>query len=336
MDKQPGRIVKSAFVTGATGFVGLHLIDSLLNRNVQVRALTRDIARCNQLRDRGVELVCGDLSEPQVFENCLQGIDTVFHTAAIMGPPTLPWELFRSVNADGTRSLMRDAVRAGVARFVHVSTVAVTGGSSDGRPVSEDGKLDPRGRYALSKLEAEQIVKEEGDGRLGWVIARPTWVYGARSPSTVKLFGLIAQRRMVLIGNAANENQPIAVDDLIEALLQCGTCAGVESRTYHLAGPRPIRTSDMCASIARAMGVAAPHIRIPMALARMAAAVCETCLPVSMRKLPIDSQKLEFFRARHTYSLERAAAELAWRPATEFEPGARALAAELAVRSARQ
>ena len=138
-----------------------------------------------------------------------------------------------------------------------------------------------------------------------------------------------------MIGPAQNAIQPIEIGDLIEGLAACATRTGIEGEVYTFAGPAAMTVEEMFRLAAAAMNVAPPRLRIPMLPARFAAWLFEAAYPVWKRKPPIDSNKLEIFRANHAYTLSRAREDLNWVPTTPFEEGAKRVAAVLRERGLR-
>lgn len=310
------RAIHAALVTGAGGFIGGHLVERLAGSGVTVRALVRDTTRAQPLRAAGAELVTGDITVPGSLVGAFDGIDTVFHCAARVTRNERPHTDFEDCNVHGTRHVL-DACRAErVARVVHVSSVAV----AEDRPASS---------YCVTKRAAEDVALAAHRTGLSVVIARPMWVYGWRSAGVVKLFRLIARGRMLLIGGARNSTQPIAVDDLVDALLRCATAPGIEGRRFDLAGPVPITTGELCRDIAAALGVPPPRWNLPLPLAEFAAGLCERLYPRALGLPPITREKLAFFQTEHAYALATEREQLGWQPRTPFDAGARQVAREL-------
>jgi nucleoside-diphosphate-sugar epimerase len=313
-----GRSIRTALVTGASGFIGGHLSQELCSSGIRVRALVRDPNAADWLRKSGAEVVVGDITLPGSLGAALAGADTVFHCAAFVHGSG-EGSVFESVNVLGTRHLLDACGRTPtIERVVHVSTVAVFGDISRGEVAGESRETKPKGPYGISKLGAERVVKESG---LPAVIARPMWVYGSRSPSFVKLCHLIARRRMVLIGGGRNAVQPIAVEDLVEGLILCGTDAKAAGETYNFAGPSPMTTAGLCNEIADAFRVAPPRLNLPLPLAFVAAHLGERLYPKSLGRPPFDRQKLSFFTTEHAYSIDKAREQLGWKPQTGFREG---------------
>jgi len=165
-------------VTGATGFLGHNLCPYLVERGHRVRALVRPTSDCSSLKPLGVELTQGDILDPRSVEDAADGCRAVVHAAGRFRF----WgrrEDFFSTNVEGTRNLLEAARRAGVERFVYVSTVAVVGRPPPEEVITEETPCHPQDAYQESKLEAERLVlachREHG---LPAVILRPGAYYG--------------------------------------------------------------------------------------------------------------------------------------------------------------
>lgn len=155
----------SIAVTGGTGFVGQMVIDEAANRNVSLRALTRRESRSRQ----GVEWVAGDLADRAALDRLLYGAEAVIHIAGVVNAPDAAG--FEAGNVAGTMRLVEAAAKAGVPRFVCVSSLAAR---------EPDLSL-----YGASKRRAEKIVMASG---LDWTIVRPPAVYGPRDRDMLDLF----------------------------------------------------------------------------------------------------------------------------------------------------
>ncbi len=169
--------MKPALVTGASGFLGWHVVQVLRQRGIPVRALVR---RPASVEDLDAELLQGDLRDPASVARAAAGCSLVFHVAADYRLWVRdPAEMFHS-NVDGTRNVMEAALRAGVERVVYTSTVGcigfVRGGLGDeATPVSYG---DMTGPYKQSKYQAEQVALQYASGRLPVVIVNPTTPVG--------------------------------------------------------------------------------------------------------------------------------------------------------------
>src|SRR3990170_313861 len=180
-----------ALVTGATGFIGGHIVDSLLAAGHQVRGLARNTEKAARLRDLGVEATMGDLTDIASLRAAARGVDTVFHAAAKV-TDWGPWPEFEAATVLGTEQALQAAVDAGVRRFLHVSTVGVYDDRalvSAGGRAGEDTPLTTGadgswGFYAKSKMLAEKAAfRYHNEGKLIVSAIRPAWVYGPRDES---------------------------------------------------------------------------------------------------------------------------------------------------------
>ena len=173
-------VSKSVLVTGATGFLGSHLIERLSSDGVSVKALARREGRDRYIRDlENVEIIMGDITDAERMREVMQGCSIVFHVAAALGGDL---QHQQHINVDGTRNIMQAAVNAGVDRVVHVSTVSVYG-YRNRRDVAESTPYDPGADpYHITKVGAEKAVQEVAQAnQVEYSIIRPGMIYGPRS-----------------------------------------------------------------------------------------------------------------------------------------------------------
>jgi nucleoside-diphosphate-sugar epimerase len=323
------REMKSVLVTGASGFLGDAVTRKLLSLGIRTQALGRSKQKAELLNRQGAEIVVGDIRDAGIGA-ITADVDTVIHCAAVIGPPSLPREIFHSINVEGTRNLV-DALKdsRNLQRFVHISTVAVVGATDPRDPAHEQTPCRPRDAYGETKLLAEKIVLDAAIAGFPAVIARPMWIYGSRSLTTANLFRKIALRKLPMIGPARNTMQPVALGDAVAAVLKCAVTTGIESRIYNIAGPEILTIRSLCETIADAMGTTLPKPSVPMSAALPLARISELLFPILGLTPPLTRKKLEFFLLNNSYSIERARRELGWNPQITFEHGAREIAEEL-------
>ena len=245
-------------VTGATGFVGTALCAELLARGFAVRAAVR--SEDSPIENRGMAVV-GAIDGETDWNEALRDVDVVIHLAArvhVMSDKAAdPLSEFLAVNLHGTANLARQAARAGVKRFVYVSSIKVNGEQTTGTGAfSEADQADPQDPYAASKWEAEQalhrIAAETG---LEVVVVRPPLVYGAGVKGNfVAMLDVLARGIPLPLASVHNLRSLIYVGNLVDALIACALHSGAAGQTYVVCDGEDISTPDLLRRLGEAMG----------------------------------------------------------------------------------
>lgn len=314
---------RKVLVTGATGCAGGALVQALVERGDSVRALVRDPEKVNGLDRTAIELAVGDLRDGESLRRACQGIDTVYHFAAIFRiEPTRESDLW-DVNAGGTQRLLDAAIARGVSRFVHCSTVGVHG-AIDNPPADEAAPLQPRDAYQLSKLEGERIASAYmAEGRIPLTIVRPTGIYGPGDFRFLKLFRMIHRRRFLMIGRGEVLYHLTYLDDLIDGVIRCGTLPTAIGQTYILAGKQFEKLNVLVRMIAESLGVDLSRWQVPLPIAYAAAAACEDMCKILRLDPPLYRRRLEFFASDRAFDTSKARRELGYEPKVDLNDGIR-------------
>jgi nucleoside-diphosphate-sugar epimerase len=266
-------------VTGASGFVGRRLTAVLVASGHQVRAAFRTAAP--PAVGPGYESVAvGSLGADTDWRNALDAVSTVVHLAArvhvmrdTVGDPLAE---FRRVNVAGTLSLARQAVEAGVRRFVFISSVKVNGeGTAPGQPYTADDRPAPVDAYGLSKHEAElgllELAKSTG---LEVVIIRPVLVYGPGVGANFLAMMRWLYRGVPLpLGAIHNRRSLVAVDNLVDLIIRCLDHPAAANQIFLASDGDDLSTTELLRRTARALGRPARLLPVPVALLNMAARV---------------------------------------------------------------
>ena len=229
----------TTLVTGATGRVGSRLVPRLLRHGHDIRILVRDQARAAPLLDAGARPVVGDLRDGDALARAVDGVDAVVHLGASFRG--VPDDEAVAVNQQATIELGRAALKAGVGRFVFVSTNLVYG-PGRGRPAREDDQLAPERAYPTSKAAAEQALRQlhTGEG-LGLRVVRLAFVYGEGDPHLAESLRWArawpAHKRLHMVHHA----------DVGQALLLALRAGGVDGRTYNAADDAPVSAVELYA-----------------------------------------------------------------------------------------
>jgi nucleoside-diphosphate-sugar epimerase len=210
-------------VTGATGFIGQHLVEKLIGQRHRVRCLVRSPEKAKLLREVGAELVAGDLDQQAVLAAACADVDVVYHLAAVT-KSLRPEEMFQ-VNRDGTANLMRACGdRSHPPVTVLVSSIAAAGPAARGQVRTEADPPAPISNYGQSKLEGEQAAELVAD-RVPMTIVRPGCVFGPRDPGMLQAFRSIRMLRSHFTpGRPPPPLSWIYVDDLVELMLLAAEC----------------------------------------------------------------------------------------------------------------
>lgn len=256
-------------VTGATGFVGRRLLQRLVGRaDTNLRAAVR---RPDAGLDERVSLVqVGDLGPDTDWAVALQAVDVVVHSAArvhVMSDTSAdPLSEFRLVNVQGTLRLARQAVAAGVKRFIFVSSIKVNGEeTSSGRPYTADDRPAPVDAYGQSKLEAEQallaLALESG---MEVVIVRPVLIYGPGVKANFRsMMSWLYKGVPLPLGAIDNRRSLVGIDNLIDLLSCCMSHPAAANQIFLVSDGHDLSTSAMLRDMARALGRPARLLPLP-------------------------------------------------------------------------
>ena len=307
-----------AFVTGASGFIGSHLVRALKAGGWDVRAFVHKTPLAGI---PGVDSVTGDIGDEVGLEAAMAGADVVFHLAAAVGSVVTDPREFRYVNVAGTEAVLAAARRAAARRVVHFSSAGVLGAVKLGDVAGEDYPPAPRTLYDRTKFEAEEAARRAAADGLDVVIVRPGWAYGPRDRRTFKLIRAVCRRKLVLVGGAPGRQTPVYIDDLTAGTLLAAE-KGQSGAIYHLAGDEILSAAEMVRVVAGACGVAPPRLKLPKALLLAGAVVLEKAFGVAKKEAPLNRGKLAFFLDPKAMSSARAKQELGFAPLTDFRTGA--------------
>ncbi len=260
-------------ITGGTGFVGSHLLETLAPHPFRLRALVRKADDAARLSARGVECIRGDMSDTAALTRAVADVDVVFHIAAVTKAPT--GAVYERVNGQGTRALIA-AIRATPScprRFVYLSSLAAVGPARDGKPVRVDDQPRPLTAYGRSKLAGELACRALMN-ETEVVILRAPVVYGPRDRDFFLLFQLAMRGILLMPRGVEGLLQLIHVHDLVDALIRAATLAKVAG-IYHIAEARSYSRAELVVGIARALRRPVRTVRVPHWLVRLAASCSE-------------------------------------------------------------
>ena len=270
-----------SLVTGATGLLGSHIAEQLRRRGAAVRALCRPGSDTRFLRSINVEVVDGDLTQPEALRRACAGVDTVYHAAARVGDWG-PWEDFVRVSIDGTRHLLDAAIMAKARRFLHISSISVYGHlNGAGKVFDESTPLGVNvhrwSYYTRAKVTAEEIVwRVHGEKKIEVTVIRPSWLYGPRDRATVgRLIESIRRGKIKIIGDGTNRLNVVHAGNVAEGAILAANSERAIGEAYNCSHDGVLLQRDYFNTIARTIG--APDIKasVPYGVAYNAAFLME-------------------------------------------------------------
>lgn len=312
----------NVLITGGGGFIGSHLVDSQLAQGHLVRTVDLHVGGMADAADHpGLEVVVGDIVEPELVERLVDGVDLVYHLASAHLDTTLPESHYRRVNVDASVGLLNAAFGAGVKRFVHCSSVGVIGDVQD-PPADETTPCHPSNVYERTKLEGERAVMQRA-AELGYpiVVARPAWVYGPRCPRTAKLIRGIQKRRFPIFGDGRTLRHPIYVSDAVRALELCTAAEGAAGEIYIMAGEKWMTVAELVQTVAEVVGVPAPSAHLPIGLGKAAGYALEIAFKPLGRQSPFSRRSVDFFLKDNAYDIGKARRDLGFNPQVDLRTG---------------
>jgi 2-alkyl-3-oxoalkanoate reductase len=319
-------------VTGATGFIGSHVVEALLGAGHEPYGAVRRGSDRTHLDSLGVSTRECDVTDPASLRVAFEGLDCVVHTAALVSAYGA-WEPYRRVGVEGTKNVVEAAIGANVPRFLHLGSIAVYGFQhADGAVLSEGLPIatapEPWNHYVREKALSERIVwKAHDTGRLAATSIRPSVVLGPRDRAVVRRMHRVLRSYLGgLIGRGDNRVGCVVVDDLAQLVVRAIENPRAIGRTYNASGQRPITQADLTRAYAEAFGTWLPPWRVPYRLAITgAAALDELYATIGRTEEPIFSRFSAAILGRDfTVDCSRAREELGWQGRSDYVDAIRA------------
>lgn len=317
----------TALVTGGTGLIGSHTAALFREMGWRVRALIRPSSDAAFLEELGCEFVLADLTDPESVSGAADGCEVVVHAAAQLGTPA-SMDRHVEVNVEGTRRILKEAIDAGVRRFVHISSVAAYGAPFDDSmlPLDEETPLDDpipeEDHYSLTKRMAEEVVRKV-DRRIEWCILRPDMVMGERDRLFTPRVSRWASRPVLTtLGMGANDLPLVYAGNVALAAWLAATQDAAAWRTYNVTDDGEL-TQKTLVRMAAGRGPDAPVLPLPvpliLTLGRIGAVVGRIIPGVRPRVLT--PRRVRLFTEGDPYDDALIREELGWKPTVTTEEG---------------
>lgn len=317
-------MTQRCLITGATGLVGSHAAEALVQQGYAVVAFVRQQSDLSWLRQLEVELAFGELNDQAAIHRAMQGVDYVVHCAAKVGDWG-PLDEYRRVNVGGLRNLL-DARPQTLKRFVHLSSLGVYA-ARDHFGTDESEPLPARhvDGYTQSKVEAEKLAlsyhRERG---VPVVVLRPGFIYGPRDRTVLpRLLQMLADRQVMYLGSGEQAMNTIFVGNLVDAILLALTNDGAVGQTYNLTDGERVSKRRFMESVADLAGLERPTRSVPLPVAKLGAWILERAYRALGTNEPprITQARIKFLGLNLDFSIAKAKQELGYQPRTKFEDG---------------
>lgn len=308
-------------VTGATGFLGSHITERLIQDGYRVRILARDRAKASPFEGRVENIVVADICERPAIDTLVEGADAVIQLVSNFRSASGPPESYRHINLDGSRTVLEACEAAGVKRLVHCSTIGVHG-HVQSTPANEDSPYNPGDLYQETKRDTELLIRERLPSlNTEVVVIRPCSLYGPGDTRMLKMFRMLAKRRFLMLGPCQENFHAVYIDDVVEGFMKALTTEGIGGETFILGGPRYLPLREYVNLAAEAVGASPPWINLPYGPFYAAAVACEAvCVPLGIEP-PLHRRRVRFYKNNRAFDIGKARRMLGYEPRIDLDEG---------------
>ena len=315
-------------VTGATGFVGSHVVQRAIEQGYTPRALVRGSSNRALLDEWGVEQVVGDFFDHDALKKAVDGVSVIVHCAAKVGDWG-PIDDYRAVNVRGLEHLLVEAEAAGsLERFIQVSSLGVyEGRDHHGTDESEPATLTGMDGYTLTKAEAERLVLEHvRDNSLPATVVRPGFIYGPRDQTVLpRLLERLKIGQVKFFGSGEQLLNNTYVGNLVDAIFLCLEKPETIGEVFNITDGQLVSKKHYISSVAELAGYPVPTGSVPLGVARFLTKASERVYRLLGKKEAplLSNARFKFLGLNLDFSIEKARRELGYDPQVTFDEGVR-------------
>jgi UDP-glucose 4-epimerase len=311
-------------LSGATGFIGRHLLAYLIARGIGVCCVVRD---ANRIRLSGqsadaIEVIEGDLTVNDVYKSFPNSLNGVIHLAALLGEWNVSARKVMETNVVATKRLLEWYSASDANQFIFLSTPGVQGFGY--KSAKESVSYNPRGIYEKSKVSAERAIRNHQlrpDQR--WTILRPDFVYGPGDSRRIPLYKRVKNRRWISVGKGTSVLRPTYIRDVCDAVYRCVGNPSAYSQIFNVAGPNLIPVREYIDTIADIFGVKLLPIALPTFFVKLGASLSEWIANRTNTKPFLTKSQVDFLTLDHGTDISKIMNLIGFVPTVDLREGMR-------------
>lgn len=309
-------------ITGGTGFTGTHLTRRYLENGHEVVVIDNQPGLFfEELEGLGADIRIGSVTDGNLVDEATRGCELVHHVAAMFRKVNLPKQAYWDVNVQGTRNVMKSALKHGVRRVVYCSTCGVHGDVGGG-PASEASPIAPADWYQHTKYLGEEVATEYLEKGLDVVTLRPAAIYGPGDPERfLFIYKLVRRGRFLMFGRGNVTYHPLYVDNLIDAFERAAAAEVAVGEAYLIADERFYTLNHLVTHVAASIGIDVRILHLPFWPLWSLAAAMEFAYKPLPWEPPLFRRRVDWFRQNRAFSIGKAKRDLGWAPRVGLTDG---------------
>lgn len=314
-----GKII--SVVTGASGFVGSHMVDYLLSKGHEVRCILRKSSSTKWLENKNIKIFNSGLSDKDGLAEAIKNADYIYHIAGVVKSKTR--DGYFKGNVEPTRNILDVCLKVNpnIKRILIVSSLTACGPTKIGKPVNEKTPENPITTYGESKFMQEQLAKSYFD-KLPITIVRPPAVYGPRDTEIYLVFKTFQKGLMTLVGFNKKELSLVHVFDLVHGIYLASINEKSKGQTYFISSDEISDWDKVAKILEDVFEKKALKIKIPHLIVYLIAAIAQFFSLFSKKPATFNLEKArDFVQEAWTCSISKAESELNFRPLLSTEEG---------------
>ncbi len=308
-------------ITGATGHLGSYLVDALLEKGHKIKALLQSPDDTYNLRDHEhLEIVYGDITDPETLGGITEGVDAVIHLAAIINY-IAPESTIYKVNYEGTKNLIRECAKTGIKKFIFISSTAVYGKKLPKEPIKEDYPLKPNNAYGKSKMLAEQELLKFKE-KMNVVILRLSMLYGEGfDKGYFYILRAVEKGSMRLLGDGENNIPILHANDAVQAIILSLENKTKSGTIYNVTNTEPITQKHLLELAAKEFNVQLPKKKMSIQIAKLLASFEIIASYLTMNEPKLLNEYIDKISSDRQFDIYKIEMDLGFIPKISIENG---------------